>query len=112
MTENTGPFVEYLATAGLGEKGQITVPKEYRDAMALEAGAPISVLKLGAGLVLIPEQLRFRGLCDRIAKTFAGHGVTATDLLTTLPEARERVFARHYPEADNAEPGKRKTDRT
>jgi len=27
--------VTYLATARLGEKGQITVPKEYREALAL-----------------------------------------------------------------------------
>ena len=90
--------VAYLTTARLGEKGQLTVPKAYREAVALDAGAPITVLQLGAGLLLIPEHVRFRALCDRVAQTFACHGIEAQDLLAALPEARERVVARHYPE--------------
>ena len=90
--------VEYLATARLGEKGQITVPKEYREAFALEAGTPITVLQLGSGLLLLPEHTRFRQLCDRITHTFASHGIQVHEILTTLPETRERVVARHYPE--------------
>jgi AbrB family looped-hinge helix DNA binding protein len=42
-----------LTTARLGEKGQITLPKEYRDASVLKAGTPITVLLLGSGLLLI-----------------------------------------------------------
>ena len=87
----------YLTTTRLGEKGQITVPKEFRDAFALEAGAPIAVPQLGSGLILIPEQVRFRQLCDRVAQTFARHGIEVDDLQATLPETRDQVFARHYP---------------
>ena len=96
--EETSIPVEYLTTARLGEKGQITLPKAYRDAVALEVGAPISVLQLGSGLLLIPEDTRFRTLCDRIATTFARHGVEADELLGILPDARQRVVARHYPQ--------------
>ena len=90
--------VEYLTTARLGEKGQITLPKAYRDAVALDTGAPITVLQVGSGLLLIPEDPRFRALCERVATTFARHGTQAQDLLATLPEARQRVFARQYPQ--------------
>ena len=96
--EETSIPVEYLTTARLGEKGQITLPKAYRDAIALDPGAPITVLQVGSGLLLIPEAPRFRTLCERIATTFARHGTQAQDLLDTLPEARQRVFARHYPQ--------------
>ena len=89
--------VAYLTTARLGEKGQLTLPKAYRDAMALDTGTPITVLQVGSGLLLIPEDARFRALCDRVAATFASHGVPAEAILATLPDARERVFARHYP---------------
>jgi len=89
--------VAYLGTARLGEKGHITVPKEYRDAFALEAGAPMSVLQLGSGLVLVPEQARFRELCERVARASASHGIAVRDILQTLPATRERVCARHYP---------------
>ena len=59
--------VEFMTATQMGEKGQVTVPKRYRDALKLETGAPMAVLRLGAGLLLIPEQARFRQLCDRIA---------------------------------------------
>jgi AbrB family looped-hinge helix DNA binding protein len=101
--------IEFLTTTRLGEKGQLTVPKEYRDALRLETGAPVAVLRLGAGLLLIPEQARFRQLCDRIAGVFASHGLTEMDLLATLPEARQRVFAKHYPELAQAEAAQAKT---
>jgi bifunctional DNA-binding transcriptional regulator/antitoxin component of YhaV-PrlF toxin-antitoxin module len=89
--------VEYLTTTRLGEKGQLTLPKAYRDAVALAPGAPITVLQVGSGLLLIPDDPRFRALCERIAATFARAGIQAADLLATLPDARERVVARHYP---------------
>ena len=98
MSAETIIPVEFLATTRLGEKGQLTVPKEYRDALQLEAGAPVAVLRLGTGLLLIPEQARFRQLCDRIAGVFAGHGVKEADVLDSLPEARRRVFERRYPQ--------------
>jgi AbrB family looped-hinge helix DNA binding protein len=101
--------IEFLTTTRLGEKGQLTVPKEYRDALRLETGAPVAVLRLGAGLLLIPEQARFRQLCDRIAGVFASYGLTEMDLLATLPEARQRVFAKHYPELAQAEAAQAKT---
>src|SRR5262245_19130982 len=66
--------VEFVTTTKMGEKGQVTIPKRYRDALKLESGAPMAVLRLGAGLVLIPEQARFRQLCDRIADIFASDG--------------------------------------
>ena len=56
--EETSIPVEYLTTARLGEKGQITLPKAYRDTVALEVGAPVTMLQLGSGLLLIPEDTR------------------------------------------------------
>jgi AbrB family looped-hinge helix DNA binding protein len=103
--------VAYLTTARLGEKGQITVPKEYRNAFALEAGAAMSVLQLGSGLVLIPEQAHFRQLFDRVAHAFASHGIEVRELLQTLPATRERVFARHYPELAAPKPTRKRITR-
>ncbi len=102
--EETSVPVEYLTTVRLGEKGQITLPKAYRDAMTLDTGAPITVLQVGSSLLLIPEDTRFRELCDRIGTTFARHGIEVQDLVATLPEARERVVARHYPQLTTKEP--------
>lgn len=90
------PIVEYLTTTKVGEKGQLTVPKEFRDDLGLGTGAPFAVLRLGDGLILLPEQQRFEHLCGRIRAALASVGVGPEDLLATLPQARERVYQRLY----------------
>ncbi len=96
--------VELLATTRLGEKGQLTIPKKYRRSLDLDAGAPFAVVQVGNALLLIPEQTRFRELCDRVAKAFSSHGVEAADVLATLPDAREVVYARLYPDLAKGRP--------
>jgi AbrB family looped-hinge helix DNA binding protein len=107
----TSTVVEFLSTTRMGEKGQMTVPKEYRSELGLKPGAPISVLRVGRGLILMPEQTRFEHLCDRIASTLEGAGITEGDLQETLPEARRRVVARRYPQLLDAPATKGKAKR-
>jgi len=97
MAMETADVVEFLATTRLGEKGQLTIPKEYRQSLDLDPGSPIAVVQVGNALLLIPEQARFRDLCDRVARAFSSRGMTADDVVSTLPEARERVYAELYP---------------
>src|SRR6266699_716837 len=88
--------LKYLTTTKIGEKGQLTVPKEFREDLGLGAGAPFAVLRLGDGLVLLPEQRRFEHLCDQVSSALTRAGLTPEATLVTLPEARKRVFARRY----------------
>jgi AbrB family looped-hinge helix DNA binding protein len=88
--------LEYLATTKIGEKGQLTVPKQFREDLGLGTGAPFAVLRLGDGLILVPEQRRFERLCQEISSILTKAGVTAEDVLATLPKARELVYAEHY----------------
>lgn len=106
---NRQTTLEYLTTTRIGEKGQLTVPKEFREDLGLGAGAPFAVLRLGDGLVLLPEQQRFDNLCQRISSALTVAGLTPEAVLATLPEARKRVFARHY---DTTKPAKRASRRT
>lgn len=88
--------LEYLTTTKIGEKGQLTVPKQFRQDLGLGTGAPFAVLRLGDGLILMPEQRRFEQLCQKIGASLASAGLTSGDLLATLPGARDRVYARRY----------------
>ena len=106
MAGSSTPAVEYLATTRIGEKGQVTVPKEYRDALGLDPGAPLAVLRIGDGLILIPEQARFRCLCESIASVLESRGVGPADLRATLAQARRRIFDRRYPRAATKAPAK------
>jgi AbrB family looped-hinge helix DNA binding protein len=109
MAENTVSPIKYLTQACLDKKGQITVPKKYREALALEAGAPISVLQVGNGFLLIPEQARFNELCERIAETFSSHDISAGDILATLPNVRKRIAEGHYPELLKSKPSRKRS---
>ena len=88
--------LEYLTTTKIGEKGQLTVPKQFREDLGLGNGAPFAVLRLGDGLILLPEQQRFEQLCEQVSARLTGAGLTTDDLIATLPEARNRVYARLY----------------
>jgi AbrB family looped-hinge helix DNA binding protein len=90
------PTLEYLTTTKIGEKGQLTVPKQFREDLGLGNGAPFAVLRLGDGLILLPEQRRFEQLCQQVSSSLTAAGVTSDDLLATLPEARNRVYERRY----------------
>ncbi|MFN7921055.1 MAG: AbrB/MazE/SpoVT family DNA-binding domain-containing protein [Bryobacteraceae bacterium] len=93
-----GKLIEYVATTRMGERGTMTLPKEYRNQMDLEAGSPMTILRLGDALLLVPEQTRFNTLCDSIAARIEKAGVTETELQVTLPEVRESLVRKRYPE--------------
>ena len=88
--------LEYLTTTKIGEKGQLTVPKQFREDLGLSNGAPCAVLRLGDGLILVPGQQRFEQLCEQVRARLPGAGLTPDELIATLPEARNRVYARLY----------------
>jgi AbrB family looped-hinge helix DNA binding protein len=88
--------LEYLTTTKIGEKGQLTVPKQFRQDLGLGTGAPFAVLRLGDGLILLPEQQRFEELCQQVSSRLTAAGLTSDDLIATLPEARHRVYKRQY----------------
>src|SRR5260370_34024856 len=103
--------LEYLATTKIGEKGQLTVPKEFREDLGLGTGAPFAVLRLGDGLVLLPEQQRFETLCERVGAALRGAGLSPEAVLATLPETRKRDFARHYTPPSAVKRGSRRSPR-
>jgi AbrB family looped-hinge helix DNA binding protein len=88
--------LQYLATTRIGEKGQLTVPKQFRRDLGLRNGSPFAVLRLGDGLILLPEQQRFERLCQQITSALSAARVTSAELLSTLPKVREQVFREHY----------------
>jgi len=101
--------LEYLTTTKIGEKGQLTVPKQFREDLGLGNGAPFVVLRLGDGLILLPEQQRFEQLCEQVSTRLTGAGLTPGDLLATLPEARNRIYARLYARNRSAVVGRRRS---
>jgi len=92
------PTIEDVAIATLGKKGRLTIPKQLRQNLGLDPGAPFAVLRMGDALLLLPQQQQFERLCQRISENLGNAGVSEEIALATLPEARKRVFTRHYGE--------------
>lgn len=82
----------------LSEKGQLVLPKEFRDEQGLEVGSPIAVLKIGNSLLLLPEMGMFNALCDSIERSLKRAEISREEVLQSLPETRKEVFAEMYPE--------------
>ncbi len=104
------PPLEYMTTSKIGEKGQLTVPKQFRDELGLGIGAPFAVLRLGDGLILLPEQRRFEQLCERVSSRLTAAGLRSEDVLATIPEARNRVYARRYGKKPGEKSSRRGSD--
>jgi AbrB family looped-hinge helix DNA binding protein len=100
--------LEYLTTTRIGEKGQLTVPKQFRKDLGLGTGAPFAVLRLGDGLVLLPEQKRFERLCEHISASLSRAGVTPEEALASLPEVRKRLYDRRYKKAGSSRKASRR----
>src|ERR1700747_1368075 len=106
-TENA--TLEYLTTTKIGEKGQLTVPKQFREDLGLGNGAPFAVLRLGDGLILLPEQQRFEQLCQQVSSSLTTAGLKPDDLQAPLPEARNRLYARRYGARTSARAARRRS---
>ncbi len=92
-------WATYYSSVRRSEKGQMVLPKEYRDEMHLNAGSPIAVLKIGNGLLLLPEMEKYNALCSSIESVLLKNDLTADDLLETLDEIRDQPFEEVYPNA-------------
>jgi AbrB family looped-hinge helix DNA binding protein len=97
---------EFVGNTKIGEKGQLTIPKQFRKDLNLAAGAPFALLRFGNGLILLPEHRRFEQLCKRVTSALTHVGVQPQELLATLPQARKRVFTRHYGDLNSKENGR------
>lgn len=93
------PGAAYLSTVRLSEKGQLVLPKEYRDEQNLKAGSDLAALRIGNALLLLPQTERFERVCRSIETVLSEHDLTAADFLNTLDETREELFAELYPRA-------------
>lgn len=47
--------VEYVVSTRIGEKGQLTIPQQYRDGLGLDSGSPVAVRsRSGIGMRISP----------------------------------------------------------
>lgn len=77
----------------LRERGQLTVPQQFRERLALQEGDIVDFVQIGDTLVLTPRTLRVPAVADRFTDLMDEAGVTLADLLSGLAEDRHRPDA-------------------
>jgi AbrB family looped-hinge helix DNA binding protein len=80
----------------LRERGQVTIPYEYRKELGLNKEDLLNVLKIGDVLVLVPKQLDGDAFSKKMESTMKKKGLTLDDLLSNLREQRKRYFKETY----------------
>ncbi len=87
------------ATAGfahLDEKGRMPIAKPIRDAFGLHAGSTVAWVKVGGGLMIIPQDEHLAQVMEDAAAALERVGLTVDHLLAGLDEARDEVVTEHY----------------
>jgi bifunctional DNA-binding transcriptional regulator/antitoxin component of YhaV-PrlF toxin-antitoxin module len=90
---------EQEATTGfarLDKKGRMSIAKPIRDAFNLSAGATVAWVKVGGGLMIIPQDEHLARVMEDAASALERAGITVEDLLAGLDEARDEVVTEQY----------------
>ena len=85
-----------MAVIKLRERGQLTIPYEYRKELGLGKEDVLNVLKIGDVLVLVPRQLAGDVLSKKIESTMKKKGLTLNSILKDLREQRRGYSSETY----------------
>lgn len=77
-------------------RGQLTIPKEVRDALRLEEGGQLNVFVVGRCLVLTPQPLLRIPLVKDVEKAMKAKGLSLNDVLGDLKQERQRYNQEAY----------------
>lgn len=77
-------------------RGQLTIPKEVREALKLENETQLNVFVVGRCLVMTPKPLLRASLAKEVEKTMKAQGLGLEDLLGSLKEQRRRYNQEIY----------------
>ncbi len=85
-----------LSLARLSEKGQLTIPAEYRRAQSLERDSTLVLVQIGDALVLVPHDEALSSVTARMEATMRGQGVSVGELVEAATEARAEIVVREF----------------
>lgn len=78
------------------ERGQVTVPIEFRKDMGLEKGDLIAFEKVEQGLLLRPQEVVAMETLDLIGDALEKRGITLEELINDGREIRSKLIEEEY----------------
>jgi bifunctional DNA-binding transcriptional regulator/antitoxin component of YhaV-PrlF toxin-antitoxin module len=85
-----------LAIARLGPRGQLTIPAEYREALALSANAALAVVQVGEALVVAPYDEPLAAVTQRLEAQMQQAGSNVEALIAAAAEARAEIVREEF----------------
>lgn len=82
--------------AHLDAKGRLPLAKPVRESLGLTAGSVVAYVRVGEGLLLIPQDAHLAKLMEMAAAALERAGITVDEILDELPRARDEVVSEHY----------------
>lgn len=81
------------------ERGQLTIPYEYRKELGIGKEDVLNIFKIGDVLILVPRQLAGDVVSRKIEAAMKKKGLTLDNLLKNLREQRKRYSRDTYAKA-------------
>ena len=85
-----------MAVVKLRERGQLTIPYEYRKELGLGKEDVLNILKIGDVLVLVPRQLAGDVISKKTESAMKKKGLTLNSILNDLKKQRRRYSSERY----------------
>jgi AbrB family looped-hinge helix DNA binding protein len=82
--------------AVVDEKGRFSLPKAVRAKLGIEAGAAVAWIASGGAVLIVPQDAHLAELSARTDQLLAAAGLSADDILGTLPDVRAQVVEETY----------------
>jgi len=94
------PKLKPITTTKVGEKGQITIPAEYRRAYNIEKDSQLLLIQIGDALMIIPQDEMLERISKNIQDAFYGRGITSKEAKANLEKVRKKLFKELYGDVD------------
>ena len=82
--------------AEIKARGQLTNPKKMREMSHLEEGQVVSIIPVGASLIITPKRLELDEARRQMRKIIKASQLSPEDLLAGLKEEREELYKAKY----------------
>ena len=89
-----------MSPVKVGNRGQLTIPSEYRKELGIEKGDVINVMKAGEVLILTRKQVIGETIAGKMENVMKKKGLTLQDLLRNLKEQRRKYNKETYGETN------------
>jgi AbrB family looped-hinge helix DNA binding protein len=85
-----------MSIAKMRERGQLTIPFQYRKELGLEENEMVNIVKTGDVLILTRKQLAGDAASKKIESAMKKKGLSLDDLLGNLKEQRKQYNKEAY----------------